>query len=307
MIAMKPMLLSLITVFLSIARAYPQFQPMAVEGAHWTVFALTDDGPDHHAFLVKGDTTIGTTSYKKVYRRKVNSYATALSEFLPPYSFSNEKLIGAIRDDLSEKTVYGIGFVTNAWFLDTCEVMQEQLLHDFSASIGEEISGCLHTAYGLPNAVVDSIETVLLFGEERTVLFTSYGELIEGIGTWLGPFIPVYSLPVPGNPTLLIDYCVGSDDDCGFIFTAISERQFESVASLFPNPASSEIKLVFREILPADCKITIRSRDGQVMKSLSTELISETLVMDISTLPPGIYFLNVETPIFWSVRKIIVQ
>lgn len=291
---MKPLLLSLAMLFLLGTRAFPQYHPMAVEGAHWTVFALTDDGPDHHAFVVKGDTTIGITSYKKVYQRKVNSDATTLSEFLPPYSFSNEKLIGAIRDDLSEKTVYGIGFVANAWFLDTCNVFEEQQLYDYSVGLGEKVSGCLHTADGLPNAVVDSMETEFLFGEERTVLYTSYGELIEGIGTWLGPFIPVYSFPVPGNPMLLIDYCVGSDDDCGFIFTATNERSFETVVKLYPNPATKSILLELREPLPKGTIINIEGIDGSVWKTYPIEDAKDKMELDISELRAGMYLFSVK-------------
>ncbi len=270
------------------------------------MFALSDEGPDHHAYVIKGDTTVGINTYKKVYRRKINSDATILADFMPPYYFSDEKLIGAIRDDLPEKTVYGIGFVADAWYLDTCDVLEEQLLYDYSVSVGEEVIGCLNTADALPNAVVDSIKTEIHFGEEHTVLYTTYGELIVGIGTWMGLFIPIYSLPAPGNPMVLVDYCVGTDDDCGFFATATDERPFETLARLYPNPASQYVVLEFTEPIPKGARISIQGLDGKVFKTLNIEAWSENVVFDVSSLPSAWYSVTIESLDFRTTARFFV-
>ena len=77
--------LLLFFTFLFLGNAYGQYEPMAVEGAHWVIFDKDDDSTYHHTIVVKGDTTVNGTDYKKIYRWAIQNDAELLQDFLPPY------------------------------------------------------------------------------------------------------------------------------------------------------------------------------------------------------------------------------
>jgi hypothetical protein len=87
------------------------------------------------------------------------------------------------------------------------------------------------------------------------------------------------------------------------VFTGINEPQ-ESRLSLYPNPASDKITIE-KSPIPAQSQLFIMNVNGQ---KLITQHISERkTVIDISTLPSGVYFVRVTNDRTVEVGKIIKQ
>jgi hypothetical protein len=83
----------------------------------------------------------------------------------------------------------------------------------------------------------------------------------------------------------------------------INELQ-ESGLSLYPNPASDKITIE-KSPIPAQSQLSIMNVNGQ---ELITQHISERkTVIDISTLPSGVYFVRVTNDRTVEVGKIIKQ
>lgn len=202
--------------------------------------------------------------------------------------------------------MYGVGFVPDAWHFEDCNIFEEQLMYDFSSSVGDTVISCLHSASGLPNAIIDSIGYEMLFGIEREVQYTSLGPLIEGIGTWMGPFVPVYSNPVPGNPDLLIDYCVGTDDECGFLPSSTTELPFETIAHVYPNPANNKITIELKSAFPQHTIARIYGDDGRLYQTCQIVYPSLVKEIDVDYLPCGTYMLVIENNKMKSATTIIV-
>ena len=66
--------------------------------------------------------------------------------------------------------------------------------------------------------------------------------------------------------------------------------------SVFPNPATEEINVKMGKFLGQDVKINVMNNVGQSIYSRQIDSVEETLeTIDVSTLPSGMYYLNVIT------------
>lgn len=279
------------------------YQPVGIENAHWFMHSINQDySANHHAYVIRGDTTIDNIDYKKIYYQDLGN-----DPFLePPYLLQNEYLWGAIRDDIDQRKVFVRGFDAND--IGNCIANQEHLLYDFSASVGDSIIQCL--AYEDIPYIVDSVYTTSIYGQSRRTMYTNRydfdGMLYEGIGSYGGGLLstPDYLISIDGQDFFhLQEYCIGSDSECNVIVTSTSfVNQHASRIKVFPNPTSGEVtiskgKLSFSRIQVLD--ITGREVQNILNEFNSTE---NFLQIDLGILPNGVYFL-----IYWQDGKFVFQ
>jgi len=91
----------------------------------------------------------------------------------------------------------------------------------------------------------------------------------------------------------------------------INEQYLYSVVSsmLFPNPAKNTANLAITLNKHAEVKFEILNTMGQILKSsVQTATIGEnTLALDLSALPTGVYLVNVSIDTASSMKKIIIE
>lgn len=295
----------LLSVFMITFDVYGQYEPMAVEGAHWVVFDKDDDGTYHHMLKLEGDSTINIDMYKKLYRQEILSDATSVQDFLPPYYLiGTQQLIGMIRDDVQEEIVYGI-FFTTPFF--ECNTGEEELVHDYSLTVGSLLPGCLHEYQGIPITGIDSIKTELLWGKQREVQYVWPGyRFIEGIGGNAGPFSSSF-ITVPGVITEVVDYCIGTDAGCGLGPVGTNEA-FGAGQLVFPNPASEYLKIELGHECAGDIYMRLRDAAGKVVRQMAFDCgTNSTITVNTNDLSAGVYFLTIFSGNCAFSHKILVR
>lgn len=82
---------------------------------------------------------------------------------------------------------------------------------------------------------------------------------------------------------------------CINVVSVDEEIPTENKIKVFPNPTSNVINIELIQDKPQDVRITIVNTLGQVVKNQKVKLLSgeQNLTFDISDLPKGIYFLNI--------------
>ncbi|MEO1259800.1 MAG: T9SS type A sorting domain-containing protein [Bacteroidota bacterium] len=127
-------------------------------------------------------------------------------------------------------------------------------------------------------------------------------KLINGGHTWPGVFIAGQAA-VLGNTNRDLN---ASDELWDFFssytlcdeMVSVGENRFESHFSVYPNPASTEVNVVFP--IGLETKITISDMRGQLLISE----INQNRI-DISSLAKGLYFLKIEEGQKVLIKKII--
>ncbi|MCB0643578.1 MAG: T9SS type A sorting domain-containing protein [Phaeodactylibacter sp.] len=279
------------------------YQPMAIENAHWVIYNGFDYTPDPHIFAVRGDTTIGGTAYKKIY------YQDLVDELYwadPYYLMEDEYLWGVMRDDTMARQVYVIAFESyDPWQLPDlsyqCPLFEEQLLYDFSASVGDTIATCLGRNWPfspVPEGwVVDSIGTESAYGQLRRTLYSFDSDfqvpyIYEGIGSEHG-FLGGVQVPTfPGTAIAgyyLYDYCVGTDEDCLIISgneeVVIPDAQFR----LAPNPVGQEAHLTISPAATEAMAFRVYNLLGQLLLQAPIPRQQTDLSIPMQDLPAGFY------------------
>ena len=291
--------------FISAPQIFSQnYEPMAVEGAHWLMFEIDENGPDHHFFKICGDTTINGLEYKKMYRENLTSQATASQDFGPPF-FSDEIILyGAIRDDVPARQVYFYPFENFGFAYDTCETLKDLLLHDFSKSMGDTLPGCL---YGYPDmpAVVNNTGTEILWGIERKFFECDCGaRLVEGVGTDMGPFYPLPGFIHPAKPQFLADYFIETNENCPpQIFSSTEEGFRDAGISIYPNPATDHLTIRFEPGQTSPFHISLSDIMGKKVWE-STILPQAGTTVPMGNLPNGTYLLTLRNDQFSITKKI---
>lgn len=277
------------------------YQPMAVEGAHWVMFC--DGG--HHAFAVRGDTMVDNQAYKKLFYQDLENDPSVL--FLPPYLVGEEYLWGVLRDDPQERKVYIIAFEPYdpqtglVDFSYKCPLSQEQVLYDFSATIGDTIAHCLGQtnlpSVGLPLGwVVDSIGNEVIYGADRRTLYSNNNNLVpiiyEGVGSrhgLLGGISVWGGCNGEGCGFWLQKYCVGTDAECSIISSnkdiVFPDNQFR----LFPNPANQEVQISIVPPITETLEIRIFNVLGQLLLQASIPKGQTNVSISLQDIPSGIY------------------
>jgi hypothetical protein len=277
------------------------YQSMAVEGAHWVMFS--DGG--HHAFAVRGDTMVDNLAYKKLFYLDLENDPSV--PFSSPYLVGEEYLWGVLRDDPQERKVYVIAFELYdpqtglVDFSYKCPLFQEQVLYDFSATIGDTIADCLGQtnlpSVGLPLGwVVDSIGNEVIYGADRRTLYSNNNNLVpiiyEGVGSrhgLLGGISVWGGCNGEGCGFWLQKYCVGTDAECSIISSnkdiVFPDNQFR----LFPNPANQEVQISIVPPITETLEIRIFNVLGQLLLQASIPKGQTNVSISLQDIPSGIY------------------
>lgn len=94
-------------------------------------------------------------------------------------------------------------------------------------------------------------------------------------------------------------------DDISFsgTTTGISENDLSSSVSVFPNPAADHVTISGDMLI--DANISLRNVIGEEMMNVSS--LSNNMELSLSTIPNGIYFLNIRSENGIATKKIIVN
>ncbi len=234
------------------------------------------------SIFIKGDTTIGSYLYHKLFQTGDSFPFPSSCGSAEPY-FINQ-YIGAMRQDTAQREVF--------IYIDSSET----LLYDFNLAVGDTMPGNDNE----PSSVVGAVDSVLMGGNyrKRFWLIGASGQLIEGMGSTYGfmaPFYLLYDFAFQLNcfsqngQTLWPD----SSSSCD-IETGVNEIRQEHFISLYPNPATNQ--LTIHTSFPADEKVMVSVMNvmGQEA-SPQAPLLNERgdVVIDVSGLAAGMYFVEV--------------
>jgi hypothetical protein len=254
--------------------------PLPDSNAVWSV-GLTK-------YLVKGDSVLNSTSYKKYYF----SSDSALS----PASL---KFAGLVRDDTAQKKIYGVLKNKTA----------EQLLYDFNLKKLDTVTvGSLYDPNftGRPYTVrVSAVDSVLITGKyhKRYELTSfhfngSFSEFwIEGVGSTDGPLEPgVVDCGIADVclPTLLCLYhnnvriyidTVYNSCYVNTCLTGIQEQEGKIIATVYPNPGCGMFTLRTENVFSAQLEV-INSFGKRIIQR---QLTGNSTPVDLSGEAKGIY------------------
>jgi hypothetical protein len=267
------------------------YQPMALEGAHWSVIYQfidpnggTNDELDFYQYVIRGDTTVNNIDYKKIYYRSCLNYYTGT-----PWLIEIEYLFGFLRDDTLSRKVYAINLAPSGFF--GCPVSEEFLLYDFEVSLGDTLNLCMLNEFGSP--IVYSLGYSFVFGKERKLI--NGGESgVEGIGTYYGLFEwgmgSKNSDDSKGWMFSLDGYCIGTDQECGCQWVGIEESEKPVKLKVSPNPAKEIVNFEFGNIQNLQ-QAQLRCYDvfGNLLHSEAVVPGQKDVILDISSWPSGMY------------------
>jgi hypothetical protein len=266
---------------------YTQYDSLVVNDAHWFVGSNHIIYPYDYLweYHINGDTMINTTTYKKVYKRDLQSIN---NNFQAPYHVLNETYSGALREDTTSKKVYAIH---PSQVIGCAPANQEYILFDFSLGVDDSIYLCNH--YSPPDSV-----DYTFFGSfwtyngpsipNRKVTVTKMGmEYGEGLGSYQGLFEAV-GIALSGTHTFLYNYCRGSSANCGVVYLGVEENNSNPLFSVFPNPSSNIFNL---GLVDSQFKsITIYNSLGQIVRHLTAN--SSQVSLDLTSDPKGLYTIH---------------
>ncbi len=212
------------------------YKPLALEGAHWWVEFWTASPPpwvpsDYYQYVIRGDSILNDITYKKVYYRDLTDQ--------PPYLIENEILAGLVRDDTLNQKVFLINIDLPYMEPPECYMNEEDMLYNFDVSAGDTMNLCFLQIWW---PIVESIEYEFIYGMERKILnIPFYDSFIEGIGSDFGVFEwGLYSKENSeqdrGFGWTLLDYCLGTDEECGCQWVGVEDRAEMSKFRVYPNP-----------------------------------------------------------------------
>lgn len=274
------------------------------DGAEWTQFYdyewwassnLSNKGTIAYTLTIGGDTTIGTTTYKKLYYTQKGGYYKISQEnftrYVQPFG---PDYIGRLR--LSGKKVY-----ITTW-------ASEILYYDFDLNIGDTFNNWVVTA-------IDSVEVQPGQYLKKFIFHFNSRYIIEGLGWHYGLLNTIDIIgPYQGNRVhyglcfssgdMFYHYkpsCPGVDwyllEKC-FDMNALSIRETSSQKELtiYPNPSQSFFTLE-GNCKAKEAKITIVNMLGMVVHAEVIPIENNYIKYRISTgnLPDGIYQLLLNT------------
>lgn len=269
---------------------------MAVDSATWYL-SSTDENPLFNASIVlriEGDTLLNNMLYAKIYHYDI---------IQDKISVKTRKLLGLIRDDISNKKVYGglLGGVQYGFqlFLNSdaqCDwgdtsTFNEHLLYDFDVQVGDTLTSCMLSH----PTVVSTIDTIVLYGYQRRNLNLKDDHssmMTEGIGTCMGIFQSDPCFFTGGGILYaLTNYCIGSFSECNFLTSSEVELPMRQM-DIYPNPTNGLVTIELDNIHINDL-IEVYDLFGRKRLSKTIETGMEHL--DISTFEEGMYIITIKS------------
>jgi len=219
------------------------YLPTAVEGANWII---KDSETAHYPFIsfvrrIEGDTVVNGQAYKKLYQQVIDHIEDESTDppLARPYPvFPERELIALLRDDVEQRSVYGI--VRNI-SVATSQFSNDTLLHDYSLGEGDTLAG-LGFERGIGAAVVTEVVEREEYGVMRRVRITTGGNYFEGVGSGeYGPTSGGSSLLVNCCINFIVEYRTGELPDCNVRLTPVTNLTSDLTIKTHPNPFTSKL------------------------------------------------------------------
>jgi hypothetical protein len=263
------------------------YHPFPEYGAVWNQieswFDGTCDGTSNYSIFFGSDTTIGANVYHKL-KKSGYEYSTTCGG--GGYFYYDS--IALIRQDIASKKVYYY-----------CAGV-DSILYDFNLQIGDTLNATkVHWGYYIPDVVVSSIDSVVVFGNYRkrfnfnsNLGFNSCPDtsIIEGIGSTAG----LFTIPSNCFESYAWLTCFSQVSDTSAMCTIISKvenidnKQMQVL--IYPNPIQSNTTLV--------CNFTLKNTELKIWDSFGRNIINRKInnslyPLDFEFLSQGIYFYQV--------------
>lgn len=269
------------------------------------IFVNNNTPENYNTFYkLKGDTTINTIAYKKIYK----GYKQWPASSFPPLNYT-VSYIGAIRQDVANKKVYYKPAANS-----------EVTFFDFNLMVGDTIKqifdeNATNIIGSLVGETVKKIDSLLVGSTYRKVFVfdtinpITVGSLIEGVGFTTGLFTHL-SLALSGtnvlecysvkNTTL---YSAGSVSQCDLSLSVLSQMTNDELISVYPNPSNGVFNISF---INQSKYYEITNALGELISS--SNINSNKIEIDLREYDNGIYFLKVITEKGdYGIKKIIKQ
>lgn len=271
------------------------YQPMLEAGKTWDTFWGETGGivpyTNGFRYLIEGSGTFLGQLYQEVWN--VQFIADPNLPYFPPFVLGAKVPHGVIREDTIARRIYFRRFQFD-WSLG-----EEQLIYDFSLSVGDSIQ----MAYGTtgPWFVLDSIGVVIIQNGEarRQFYFHNIEEplettfYIEGVGGKNGfatplitPFEFVIDLVCVKRQQEVL-YSAGLyDSPCGF--TSATHAPVLEKVKISPNPVSDAFSL---EIQPGLFKwLKLFDASGRLVGVWELETNDSNLQIPVQNIPDGTFW-----------------
>ncbi|MDP2236600.1 MAG: T9SS type A sorting domain-containing protein [Bacteroidales bacterium] len=286
------------------------YRPMLQDSVRW-IIVLNDNltpfsDDDRWEYFAQGDTLVENILYKKIYHRFLESkYGKQ-----PPFqAVSPYVLFGLMREDTLTRQVLGILLPTEGGYYSECPTGLETLMYDFSLNVGDTINHFCTIPEGCGEVNINSMGELIMFGIStqwfEVASGCSWGRLYEGIGSsyglWEAMFTPVKSQYL--SYTFLEYYC--PDAVCPFIVGTKELEANDRNLKVFPNPTNDKITIEISDT-QSPVEMMIYDAKGLCHKSQQFDQSGNgTFQVDISSLPLGIYLLQIQTKSTTYTQKII--
>jgi len=250
----------------------------------------------NYNYFLKGDTVMNSHIYKRLFKVGFGYYtwyspspvdpgcigSFVIGDTVTPFAF--------IRDTLSKIYLYG---------------SPEKCIYDFNLNVGDTLP---MACYGYNEHVVQSIDTVIIANSIRRRFHLTGGLatiLIEGMGHEYG-FLELMP-PILECSNIL--QCYSVSDTSYFPGLNISCQSFNGIESIenhfdiYPQPASDYVVVSSSKFNIGD--IGVYSLSGFLVKNLHFSDV-RSLILDLSDLSNGIYFLDLRTKEYRTIRKVVL-
>ena len=151
---------------------------------------------------------------------------------------------------------------------------------------------------------------------QNTVTFTDQS---QGATTWAWDFgdggtstqqNPTHTYAAAGVYTVTLTVDLGSctvTKDVNILSVGQVELTSGATIDIVPNPATEYVSILLDRAIDSDIEVQLVSLDGKVLQDKILERGEESLRVDVSSYPAGMYFLNLTSEGKTETHKVIVN
>ena len=248
------------------------YKPFTQGFGFWSMTEQSINGLNYYQYKTSGDSLIGSYTYKKVL------YSVSLHN---PFNFGSYTFLFGYRNDSINKKVYYLD-VTNG-------VNSDLLWYDFNLAIGDTVKSTYSYMKNVfpNNRVVQSIDSVLICGSYYKRFhfncIDDAADLVEGIG-----FMDNFIHTGRGNDCPFEPYVVYTTGFSTCYFTSVKDYSKDYQVKLYPNPASSELKI----------NSSVQIHEYTILNNIGTVVLKGNLLdvqsINVSSLSTGLYIIKLQ-------------